>query len=179
MTRYELLYIIPSTLTDEEVGGVETKVAAIVAKVGASVESTKRLGKFRLAYPIKNQRHGHYVLVMVNAEPSMTAKLDENMRLLSEDVLRHLLLRADEAGSDQKFELVQFTEVNVEQDRPRRREKSEDKDKEGKQEEVKAGVAALESKPSEAGPGPAGEEMSSEELDKKIESALSGDSKDV
>ena len=178
-TRYELLYIIPATLTDEEVGAVETKVAAVIAKVGATVESTKRLGKFRFTYPIKNQRHGHYVMLMVGAEPSMTAKIDEYMRLLPVDVLRHLLLRADEAGSDQKFDLVQFAEVNVETDRPRRREKSDEKEKDVKQEEVKAGVAALESKGESVMEEAAKESMTAEEIDKKIESALSGDNKDV
>ncbi len=169
-TRYELLYIIPASLTDEEVGGVETKVSGLISKVGASVESTKRLGKFRLTYPIKKQRHGHYVLVMLLAEPAMVAKLDEQLRLQT-DVLRHLVLRADEAGSDQKFELVQFTEVNVEADRPRRREKSAE-DKDVKEDDIKSGVAALENKSDEEA---SKETISSEDLEKKIESALSED----
>ncbi|HEU0050602.1 MAG TPA: 30S ribosomal protein S6 [Patescibacteria group bacterium] len=173
-TRYELLYIIPATLTDDEIGAVETKVNGLMTKVGVELESTKRLGKFRLTYPIKHQRHGHYVLVMVKAEPSTIGKLDEQIRLLGSQVVRHLILRADEAASDQKFDLVQFTEVNVETDRPKRREKGEEKD--GKEGDIKAGVQTLEESKKEEG---VVEEkkapVSSEELDKKIESALSGD----
>jgi len=176
--RYELLYIIPATLTDEEVGGVETKVATVFTKVGASVESTRRLGKFRLAYPIKSQRHGHYVMVLFTAEPATMAKLDENLRLQS-DVLRHLIVSAEEGG-EQKFDLVQFTEVNVE-DRPRRREKTEEK-KEDRSEDLRSGVAALEKGKAEeisTSPAPTTETVSAEELEKKIELALSDDSKEV
>lgn len=175
MTRYELLYIVSSTYTDEETTAIETKVGALITKVGATAESTKRLGKFRLAYPINHQRHGHYVMVLFTAEPQMVAKLEENLRITPE-VLRHLILRADEAGSDQKFELIQFVEVNVDtkDDRPRRREKTEGKD-EVKSEEIKAGVAALAEKPVAASE----EKISTEELDKKIETALSEDVKDV
>jgi small subunit ribosomal protein S6 len=120
--RYELLYIIPTSFTDDEVGGVETKVAALLTKVGATAESTQRLGKLRFAYPIKDQRHGHYVLVMLTADPSAVAKLDELLRITPE-VLRYMILSAEEAGSDSKYELVQFVEVdlNNKEDRPRRR----------------------------------------------------------
>lgn len=120
--RYELLYIIPTSFTDDEVGGVETKVAGLLAKVGVTPESTQRLGKLRFAYPIKNERHGHYILVMFTADPSAVAKLDEQLRI-TPDVLRYMILSAEEAGSDQKFEMVQFAEVdlNNKEDRPRRR----------------------------------------------------------
>lgn len=173
MTRYELLYIIPSTLTDDEVGGVETKVSAVLTKYGAQVESTKRLGKFRLAYPIDRQRHGHYVLVIFAAETSSLAKIEENLRIVT-DVLRHLTVSADEAGEEQKFDLVQFTEVNVDtkDDRPRRREKAPE---EGAAKEE----GAKEATPAEEEKKEAKEEISSDDIEKKIETALSEDAKDV
>lgn len=144
-TRYELLYIIPTTFTDEEVGGVETKINALLTKLGATIESTKRLGKFRLAYPIKKQRHGHYVMVIFTAERTTLAKIEENLRIAT-DILRHLTLQADEAGTDQKFELIQFTEIVVEggRDDRRRREKADAAKKEGEKEEGK------EEKPAES-----------------------------
>jgi len=179
-TRYELLYILPTTLTDDEVGAQEVKLNGLLTKLGATVESTKRLGKFRLAYPIKKQRHGHYVMVMFTAETSAIAKIEENLRITPE-VVRHIILRADEAGSDQKFELIQYTEVVVEgRDDRRRREKSE-------KEEGKEGAAKPEDKPAAEEPKAAEQPaattdkkaLSSEELDLKIESALSEDVKGV
>lgn len=136
--RYELLYIIPTNFTDEEAGEIETRVSGLIAKVGAGVESTTRLGKMRFAYPINDQHHGTYVLVMITAEPSMVAKLDMQLRITPE-VLRHLILSAEEAGSEAKYELVQFTEVdiNAKEDRPRRREAAKEEGKEEVKEEKK------------------------------------------
>ena len=59
MIEYELMYIVPTTVTEEGVGAVEANVGAILAKAGASVLKTVRLGKFRLAYPIRHNQHGH------------------------------------------------------------------------------------------------------------------------
>ena len=151
--RYELLYIIPTTFTDEEAGEVETRVSGLISKVGASVESTTRMGKLRFAYPVKDQRHGYYVQVMISAEPSAVAKLDMQLRI-NPEVLRHLILSAEEAGSESKFELVQFAEVdlNLKEDRPRRRTSAEAQDGETKEGEAKVEGAKEESKETEAKP---------------------------
>jgi small subunit ribosomal protein S6 len=177
MTRYELLYIIPTSFTDDEVGTVETKVGGVLAKYQANVESTRRLGKFKLAYPIKHQRHGHYVMVLFTAERPMMAKIDEQLRI-TDEVLRHLILRADDAGSDQKFDLVQFVEVTVEGRDDRRRGFSRDaKATDAKAtDDLKAGVAAIEG-------AKEGEEkkdaLSTEDVDKKIDAALKEDAQGV
>lgn len=152
--RYELLYIVSTSFTDEEVGAVETKIGALITKLGAKIESTKRLGKYKLAYAIKDQRHGHYVMSIFSADGSALAKMEENLRI-NNDILRHLILRADEAGTDQKFELVQFNEIVVEGGRgDRRREKTEVKEvKEGEKAEAKEGEkteVAAEAKPAAA-----------------------------
>ncbi len=162
--EYELLYIIPATFTDDEIGTVEGNVKALLEKNGASIIKTDRLGKLRFAYPIKNVRHGHYVLVRLNADTQALGAIDMALRI-SPEVLRHLLVRADEVG-DGKFEMVQFIEVNLDlkDDRPRRRREepapTEKKD-------IKEGVAAIEGGSTEAK-----ETLSAEELDKKIDSAL-------
>lgn len=172
--QYELMYIVPTTFTDEDVGKIEGNVKALLEKYNASIIDTKRLGKFRFAYPIKKQRHGHYILVQVEAEPASIAKIDEGLRI-SNEVLRHLILRADEAGGD-KFELVQFTEINLDnkEDRPRRRREDKPADEKAG-EEAKVGVSA-EAK-TETAPEVAA--LSDEELDKKLKAALEGDVKEA
>jgi small subunit ribosomal protein S6 len=125
--RYELLYIIPATVVETEVGDVETKISTLITKYGASVELTKRLGKLHLAYQIKNQRYGYYVAAVFTAEPTAVAKIEESLRI-SNDILRHMITLSEKTVEEQKFDLVQFTEVNVEEERARRREKAEMKD---------------------------------------------------
>ncbi len=171
--QYELLYIISATFADDDVGTVEAVVRALLEKNGATLTTTKRLGKFRFAYPIKKARYGHYVLVRFESEPSVVAKIEEGLRITS-DVVRHLILRADEAG-EETFDMVQFTEVNIEakDDQRRRREKPATDDPAKKTDEIKSGVAVLEEgKEATAEKEAPAAAISDEELDKKLAAAL-------
>ncbi|OGL73201.1 30S ribosomal protein S6 [Candidatus Uhrbacteria bacterium RIFCSPHIGHO2_12_FULL_60_25] len=175
MTEYELMYIVPTTFTEEGVAGVEANVAAILAKAGASVSKTVRLGKFRLAYAIHGQQHGHYALVRFTSESAAMAAVNEALRLMPDQVLRYLILKAEEAG-EEKFELVQFQEVIVEgrDTRPRgpRMPLKADARPADRAKEVQAqkeGVAALETGEAAATEV---EKLSPEELQKKIDAAL-------
>lgn len=175
-SRYELLYIIPTSFTDEEVGTVEQKISGLFTKVGATIESSRRLGKFRFAYVIKKQRHGHYQLVMFTAEHGTVAKLEELLRITPE-VLRHLIVSAPEGGEEAKFDLVQFNEIVVEggrEDRRRREKAGEAKDE--AKEESKDGAAAAEEKEAKDDSSAA---MSDADVDAKIDSALNPDAKAV
>jgi small subunit ribosomal protein S6 len=163
--RYELLYIVPTTFSDDELGTVEAKVSTILEKDGASIDKVTRLGKLKFAYPIKNQRHGHYVLVHFTTEPSKLSKIEEHLRI-TDEVLRHMIVKAEE--TDPKFTLVQFQEVNIEvKEELKRKRKQEQK---VKSEEKRA----LEEKPSEEQ-----KPITEAEVEEKIESALKEDIKDV
>ncbi len=183
--QYELLYIIPATFTDDDVGGIESNIKALLEKYGAAIDSTERLGKFRFAYPIKKVRHGHYIQIRFTAESAALAKINEALRI-SQEVLRHLILRADEVGSE-KYELVQFTEVNLdnkEEDKSRRRRDDGEiggAAKDDRKAEISSGVAVLEGAEKESADK---EEVptvkiTAEELDKKIDSALQNNSKNI
>ncbi len=161
--RYELLYIIPATVVETEVGGVETKISTLITKYGATVELTKRLGKLHLAYQIEKQRYGYYVAVVFTADKQSVAKIEESLRI-SNDILRHMITASEKSVEDQKFDLVQFAEINVEEERARRREKAESKDGETKEKEGDS----KEEKPADDKAAEAGD-------DKKVEAAPAED----
>ncbi len=167
--RYELLYIIPATVVETEVGDVETKISNLITKYGATVELVKRLGKLHLAYQINKQRYGYYVAVVFTAEQGSVAKIEESLRI-SNDILRHLITASETSVEEQKFNLVQFTEVNVEEERARRREKADAEKSEAKDGEAKDGETKDESKDEKSKDG----ETKAEDLDKKIDAALDG-----
>jgi small subunit ribosomal protein S6 len=174
--QYELLYIVPTTFTDDDVSTVEANVKALLEKHGASIVDTKRLGKFRFTYPIKKQRHGHYILVNMETEPQSVLKIDEGLRI-STEVLRHLILRSDEVGNE-KYEMVQFAEVNTDlkDDRPRRRRDEKSEDGKEKTDDVKV-EGASEAKEGEAEKPAAA--LTDDVLDKKLSAALEGDVKEA
>lgn len=189
MRLYELLYIIPATLTDDEVSQVETDIQALIQRYGGAPKESRRLGKFRLTYLIKKVRHGHYVLVYLEAEPEDVAKINEALRI-HEKVLRHLILRADEAGG-QEFNLVQFQEVVVDGSAGASKRRKSDADKSKTSEDVKAAAELEESKEDESKDEDKTDEVlgdvsdkedevlkiSADELDKKIDAALSEETK--
>ncbi len=111
MRTYELLYIIPAILTDEEVAQTESDILALIQKYGGDPKESRRLGKFKFAYLIKKIRHGYYVMVYFDSEPENVAKINEALRI-HERVVRHLILSKEEAGGEE-FNLVQFQEVVV------------------------------------------------------------------
>jgi small subunit ribosomal protein S6 len=47
-------------------------------------------GKRRLAYEIRKQREGNYVLINLSITPTATAALEQNLRY-TETLMRHLL----------------------------------------------------------------------------------------
>ena len=182
-TQYELLYIISENHSDDDIGNVENVVKAILEKYGATLDNTTRLGKFRFAYPIKNTRYGQYVLVRFTSEGSAIKEIEEALRISSE-VLRHLIVRADEAGGD-KFEFLQFVEVNLDNKESGERRRDDRRPAAGAAakpaDEAKADVAKVEdakadeAKTEVAAPAAAEETvpgLSAEELDKKIDAAL-------
>ncbi len=161
MKQYELLYIIASSFTDEEMSQIEAKVAGILTKFQATVTSTKRLGKLRLTYPINNQRHGLYVMVLFTAEPANIAKIEGALRITNE-VLRSLVTsREEDEDYEQKFDLIQFTEVNIETREERSRRQDRGDKPAAKPEEKVEGKEVVE------------------DLEKKIDAALQEDKKIV
>jgi small subunit ribosomal protein S6 len=177
MNEYELMYIVPTSYTDEELGTIEKNVAEILSKFQATITKTIRLGKLRFAYEIKREQYGHYILVRFQAETASVAPIDEGLRMNQKEVLRHIIVKAEDVEED-VYNLVQFQEVHVEiVDRRRRPQQRTDKveDKEKREKELKEGVAAIEEgAPVEKKPEEKEgiETLSAEELQKKIDEAL-------
>lgn len=168
MNKYELLYIVGTQYTDAEVAEIQTKVAGMLEKVGAKIISNEVIGKIRLAYIIKKARHGSYVLVYFDAEPSVVAAFNRQMELM-EEVLRHTLLIREPGAEARKFELTAYVPPLSE----------EGKRVESKPALVREKVArpeTAEAAPVTAQPIDRAEaNMSIEELDKKLDEILEDD----
>ena len=71
------------------------RVSDYVSQRGGVVVRQEQWGGVRrLAYPIKNYTEGKYILTHVELEPQDAQDLEASLRL-SEDVLRHILLRVE------------------------------------------------------------------------------------
>jgi len=90
MRNYELVCIIQPDLDETAFKGAIERVQGWVTESGGSVDKVDVWGRRRLAFPIRKQRDGQYVLLNISLDPKSASDLERNIRYL-ETVLRHML----------------------------------------------------------------------------------------
>lgn len=94
MRKYELVCIVHPDSDETAFNGVTEKVKEWVAESGGNVDKVEVWGRKRLAYLIKKQREGQYVLFNLTLPAPGTTALDQNLRFL-EPVIRYMLTVVD------------------------------------------------------------------------------------
>lgn len=92
MNKYELLYIISSSATDEQKEGLIKKINSLIESKGGVVENVDKWGIKKFAYPIQFKNEGFYVLVNLTANPE-TIKEMNNLMNITEFVVRQMFVR--------------------------------------------------------------------------------------
>jgi len=92
---YELVVIISPEVVEEDIPATIEKINRFIAERGGSVTEVHQWGRRKLAYPIKHFMEGNYVLTQFKMDPRLTAELEASLGI-SEEILRHLLVRLDE-----------------------------------------------------------------------------------
>ena len=95
MRDYEVLYIVRADLDDEKVQDAVKRVNTLIERSGGSLERTNLWGKRKLAYEVKHQKEGAYVLQDFQVEPGRIPELEAALKI-TEEVLRHLIVRKPE-----------------------------------------------------------------------------------
>ena len=91
MNKYELMYILVNSASDEEKDAMIEKINALITKNGGVVESVDKIGSKKLAYEINKKHDGYYVLVNFSAESSVPATVTNTLRI-TENVLRYIVV---------------------------------------------------------------------------------------
>jgi small subunit ribosomal protein S6 len=92
---YEILYIVRADLDDEKVQDIVKRVSTLIEKSNGTLERTNLWGKRKLAYDVKHQKEGAYVLQDFQIGPERIPELESALKI-TEDVLRHLIVRKPE-----------------------------------------------------------------------------------
>ena len=64
------------------------------AKKVEKVEKVEELGKKRLAYEVKKNKEGYYVVINFEANPELISELERNYRIMDE-VIKFITVRAE------------------------------------------------------------------------------------
>src|SRR5713101_5949269 len=94
MALYETVFIARQDISATQVEVLTDTFAAVIAEGKGEVKKREYWGLRTLAFRIKKNRKGHYVLFNLDAPPAAVAEMERNMRI-NEDVLRLLTVRVD------------------------------------------------------------------------------------
>jgi small subunit ribosomal protein S6 len=95
MSLYESVIIIRQETSPQQVEALADTYQDIIKENGGSIKKRENWGLRSLAYKIKKNRKGHYILFNIDA-PSAAIHEMERLMSLNEDILRYLTLRVDE-----------------------------------------------------------------------------------
>ena len=90
MRNYDVIIIVHPDLDETALTGVVDRVQSWITDAGGQIAKVETWGKRRMAYSIRKQREGQYVMVNAQIAPTFTTELEHNLRLL-EPVMRYMI----------------------------------------------------------------------------------------
>ena len=91
---YELVFIVSPEVTEDSLENTINDISQFIAGKGGAVSGVEKWGKKKLAYPLKRFLEGYYVLTRFEMNPTWSKELEASL-MISDDILRHLLIRPD------------------------------------------------------------------------------------
>ncbi len=92
MRRYETIYILRPTLSEDEVTAVVESTNAIVTTEGGQVISLDKWGLRTLAYLIKKESQGYYVFCDYATDPANVNEMERKFRI-DESVMKYMTVK--------------------------------------------------------------------------------------
>jgi small subunit ribosomal protein S6 len=135
MRRYETIFIVTPDSSEEELKAVADKFQGVITGMNGKVASYDEQGKKSLAYEVKKQNKGYYVLMDYLGQAEVVAELERNMRL-DDRILKYLTVKlADqvdpatvEAEEPKPKKEAEKTEVVEEEAQPPEGQESEEEE---------------------------------------------------
>ena len=94
MNKYESVIILSANAAEEATVAFGEKMKELISANG-ELTSVEEWGKKTLAYEIKKQKEGYYILFTFTAKPEFLAEFERILRL-DEIVLKHMVIRLED-----------------------------------------------------------------------------------
>jgi small subunit ribosomal protein S6 len=94
MPFYENVFIARQDISSTQAEALTEQFANLIAEQGGKVTKKEQWGLRNIAYRIKKNRKGHYVLMNIEATGAAISEMERQMRI-NEDILRYLTVRVD------------------------------------------------------------------------------------
>ena len=99
MANYESVLIARQDLGASQVSNIVSDLSDIIKKEGGEVVRVDNWGLKNVAYRIKKNRKGHYVVMNIAAPANAIAEFERIMRF-NEDIIRYMTVKVDEFSED-------------------------------------------------------------------------------
>ncbi len=104
MPYYESVFIARQDISGTQVDSLTESLTNIIQEGGGQVTKKEFWGLRNLAYKIKKNRKGHFVLLNIDGPSDAVLEMERNMRI-NEDVIRYLTVRVDELEAEESIML--------------------------------------------------------------------------
>jgi len=95
MRPYELMYLVQPTADEERLTAVSDRLQQSIGSLGGKVGKVTPPIRRRLAYEIGKYRDGQYGVLEYTLPPEQSREFERTIKL-TEDILRHIVIRRDE-----------------------------------------------------------------------------------
>jgi len=120
MAYYESVFIARQDISSSNVEELASQFQQVIEGNGGKVAKTEHWGLKNLAYRVKKNRKGHYVLFNLDAPSEAVHEMERTMRY-NEDVLRYLTVRVDELDENPSVQMERKDKKDERGDRGDRR----------------------------------------------------------
>ena len=101
MRHYEIVFLVHPDQS-EQVPAMIDRYKALIEADGGKIHRLEDWGRRQLAYPIENLAKAHYVLLNIEVGQNALNELESGFRF-NDAVLRHLVVKRDEADTEPSF----------------------------------------------------------------------------
>ncbi len=123
---YEFCVLYPSNLSQKDEAALVKAVESIIEEQGGKQVSKDVWGKRGLAYSIKGNTEGNFIVYHYELDPSKLREIDESLRI-TPNVLRHIVVKPPKGYAIVKFskQYVDWLESREHEEDRRKREKEQ------------------------------------------------------
>ena len=101
MTKYESILIARQDLGQAQVNDIVATLSDAIKNEGGEVVNVENWGLKNLAYRIKKNRKGYYVLLNISAPANAVFEYERLIRL-NEDIIRFMTVKVEEFGGKEE-----------------------------------------------------------------------------
>jgi small subunit ribosomal protein S6 len=112
LKRYEIPFIVHTDLTEEEINSLIDRYRTIITDLKGIIVKIEKWGKRKLAYEIKKQTNGFYILLDFVGQSNIIAEMERNFKI-DDKILKYMTVKKEDRVDLEKIEKERQEEIQV------------------------------------------------------------------